>query len=110
MEEVIGEIKDEFDDVSELEYEKLDDFNFIFEGKTLLNDVCTIIGVDTETFNAVKGDADSVAGLLLEIIGQIPKVNERVSYNDYSFKIVSVNRRRIERVHICLSKPTNEEK
>ncbi|MFT6708911.1 MAG: putative hemolysin, partial [Flavobacteriales bacterium] len=55
------------------------------------------------------GDADSVAGLLLEIIGQIPKANERASYNDYNFKIVSVNRRRIERIHIFLPQPTHEE-
>jgi putative hemolysin len=108
MEEVIGEIKDEFDDDTEVEYEKIDDYNYIFEGKTLLNDVCRIIGVDTETFNEVKGDADSVAGLLLEIIGQIPKINERITYQDYIFKIVSVNRRRIERVHIKLPKSTNE--
>jgi gliding motility-associated protein GldE len=108
MEEVIGEIKDEFDDDSEVEYEKIDDYNFIFEGKTLLNDVCRVIGVDTETFNEVKGDADSVAGLLLEIIGQIPKINERITYQDYTFKIVSVNRRRIERVHIKLPKSTDE--
>jgi putative hemolysin len=108
MEEVIGEIKDEFDDDTEVEYEKIDDYNFIFEGKTLLNDVCRIIGVDTETFDEVKGDADSVAGLLLEIIGQIPKINERINYQDYSFKIVSVNRRRIERVHIKLPKNTDE--
>ncbi|MFT4664501.1 MAG: putative hemolysin [Polaribacter sp.] len=109
MEEVIGEIKDEFDDDSEVEYEKLDDFNYIFEGKTLLNDVCRVMGLDTETFDEVKGDADSVAGLLLEIIGQIPKANERASYNDYNFKIVSVNRRRIERIHIFLPQPTHEE-
>jgi putative hemolysin len=108
MEEVIGEIKDEFDDDTEVEYEKIDDYNYIFEGKTLLNDVCRIIGVDTETFNEVKGDADSVAGLLLEIIGQIPKINERITYQDYTFKIASVNRRRIERVHIKLPKSTDE--
>ncbi|MFK7806584.1 MAG: gliding motility-associated protein GldE [Saprospiraceae bacterium] len=108
MEEVIGEIKDEFDDDSELEYEKLDDHNYIFEGKTLLNDVCRIIGVDTETFDEVKGDADSVAGLLLEIVGQIPKANARVEYNDFNFKIVSVNRRRIERIHISLPETNNE--
>lgn len=109
MEEVIGEIKDEFDDDSEVEYEKIDDFNYVFEGKTLLNDVCRIVGIDTETFDEVKGDADSVAGLLLEIIGQFPKVNEHIAYNEYNFKIVSVNRRRIERIHISLPQLSNEE-
>ncbi len=108
MEEVIGEIKDEFDDDSEVEYEKVDDFNYIFEGKTLLNDVCRIMGIDTETFDEVKGDADSVAGLVLEITGRITKVHEEVTYNDYVFKTVAVNRRRIERIHIQL--PAHEKK
>ena len=102
MEEVIGEIKDEFDDEVELEYRKLDDFNYLFEGKTLLNDVCRIIGVDTTTFDEVKGDADSVAGLVLELIGYIPKAETELSYNDYVFKIVSVDHRRIKQIQITL--------
>ena len=85
MEEVIGEIKEEFDDEVELEYKKIDDQNYLFEGKTLLNDVCRVIGVDTSTFDEVKGDADSVAGLFLEVVGQIPKVESEISYNDFHF-------------------------
>ncbi len=102
MEEVIGEIKEEFDDEVELEYKKLDDWNYLFEGKTLLNDVCRVIGVDTSTFDEVKGDADSVAGLFLEIVGQIPKVETEISYNDFHLKIVSVDNRRIKQVLITL--------
>lgn len=102
MEEVIGEIKDEFDDEVELNYQKLDDYNYIFEGKTLLNDVCRIIGVDTTTFDEVKGDADSLAGLILEIIGHIPKRERELKYNDYRFKIVSVDDRRIKEIQITL--------
>jgi len=104
MEEVIGEIKDEFDDEVEVEYQKLNDYNYIFEGKTLLNDVCRIIGVDTNTFDEVKGDADSVAGMILELIGYIPKVGREISYQDYIFRIVSVNRRRVEQIKITLPK------
>ncbi len=104
MEEVIGEIKDEFDDEIELNYQKLDDFNYIFEGKTLLNDVCRVIGVDTTTFDAVKGDADSVAGLILEFVGHIPKREQELKYNDYRFKIVSVDDRRIREIQITLPK------
>ena len=102
MEEVIGEIKDEFDDEEELDYTKIDDYNYIFEGKTLLNDVCRVIGVDTNTFDQIKGDADSVAGVILEIVGQIPKREQEIKYNDFRFKIVSVDDRRIREVQITL--------
>lgn len=104
MEEIIGEIKDEFDDEMELEYRKIDDFNYIFEGKTLLNDVCRVIGVDTSTFDEVKGDADSVAGLLLEMKGLIPRKGEVLEYNKYHFKVEAVNKRRIEEIRITLPK------
>jgi len=104
MEEVIGEIKDEFDDEVELDYQKLDDYNYIFEGKTLLNDLCRVIGIDTNSFDEIKGDADSVAGLILEIVGRIPKKEQEVKYNDYRFKIVSVDDRRIRKIQITLPK------
>jgi len=104
MEEIIGEIKDEFDDEVELVYKKIDDFNFLFEGKTLLNDLCRVIGVDTNTFDAAKGEADSLAGLILEIRGRIPKVDVEVNYNGFRFKIVSASKRRIEQVLVSLPK------
>ena len=103
MEEIIGEIKDEFDDEKEVVFQKLDDKNFIFEGKSLLNDVCRIIGIDTTTFDEVKGDADSVAGLLLELTGDIPKKDVEIAYEKYNFKIESVTKRRIERIKITLN-------
>ncbi|MCB0588961.1 MAG: gliding motility-associated protein GldE, partial [Phaeodactylibacter sp.] len=105
MEEVIGEIKDEFDDEVEVVFKKIDDFNYLFEGKTLLNDVCRIVGIDTNTFDEVKGEADSLAGLILEITGVIPKVDSEIPYNQFRFKVVSVNRRRIEQILFTLPKP-----
>jgi len=102
MEEVIGEIKDEFDDEIELEYKKLDDYNYLFEGKTLLNDVCRVVGIDTNTFDDIKGDADSVAGVILEAVGQIPKREQEIKYNDYCFKVVSVDDRRIRQIQLTL--------
>lgn len=104
LEEVLGEIKDEFDDEIEVVYRQLDAYNFLFEGKTLLNDVCRIIGVDTTTFDEVRGDSDTVAGLVLELIGEIPKKETEVKYNDYNFKIVQVSKRRIVQVLITLPK------
>ncbi len=104
MEEVIGEIKDEFDDTIEVEFKKIDDFNFFFEGKTLLNDVCRVVGIDTGIFDDDKGDADSLAGLLLEIIGFIPKKGRVVYSGEYRLEVMVVNKRRIEQIKITLPK------
>jgi len=102
MEEVIGDIRDEFDEEVEIEFEKLDDFNYVFEGKTLLNDLCRAIGISTDTFGDVKGGADSVAGLILELLGKIPRKNLEIKYKEYRFKILSVSIKRIEKVQITL--------
>ena len=80
----------------------MNEFNYIFEGKTLLNDMCRVMHLETTTFDDVKGDADTIAGLMLELVGVIPKINSKVSYNQYHFKIVSVNKRRIKQVQITL--------
>lgn len=104
MEEVIGDIKDEFDDTPEVVFQKVDDFNYLFEGKTMLNDVCRVIGIDTTSFDAIKGDADSVAGMILEMLGQIPKKDRMVEYAGFKFKVTSVSKRRIEEVLITLPK------
>ena len=104
MEEVIGDIKDEFDDHEEVEYKKIDDFNYLFEGKTLLNDVCRVMGLDTNTFDEVKGEADSLAGLVLEFLGHLPKQDKEITYNQFKFKIVSVSKRRIIQILITLPK------
>ncbi len=102
MEEIIGDIKDEFDDESEVVFQKIDDNNYIFEGKTLLNDMCRIIGVPVDVFDSVKGEADSVAGLLLELCGQFPRKDALIHYNEYTFKVVSVSKRRIEEVRLTI--------
>jgi putative hemolysin len=102
MEEVIGEIRDEFDDETDLDYQKIDDSTYIFEGKTLLNDVCRVVKIDTETFESIKGDADSLAGLVLELIGDFPKPDTEVTHNNYLFKVLVVNKRRIEKVQVTL--------
>lgn len=100
MEEVIGDIKDEFDEVEDVEFVKLSKGNYIFEGKSLLNDVCRIIGVDTNYFDDEKGESDSLAGLIIEMTGAIPKVEQEIEYRDILFKIVSVSKRRIERINL----------
>jgi len=100
MEEVIGDIKDEFDEEEEVEYVKLSEGNFIFEGKSLLNDVCRIIGVDSYYFDDEKGESDSLAGLIIEITGALPKLEAEIEYKNILMKIVSVSKRRIEKINL----------
>jgi putative hemolysin len=108
MEEIIGDIKDEFDE-DDLNYKKIDDHNFIFEGKTLINDVCRIIGVPADTFDKVRGESDSLAGMILEISGKFAAVNESVKYEQYEFTVLAVEKMRIQRVKLTIHQPVEEE-
>jgi len=101
MEEIIGDIRDEFDE-EELNYKKIDDNNFIFEGKTLINDVCRVLGLPSDTFEAVRGESDSLAGLIIEISGKFASVNESVSYEQYQFTVLEVDKMRIQRVKVTI--------
>jgi len=102
MEEVIGDIKDEFDEEEEVDYVKLSEGKYIFEGKSMLNDVCRIIGLDTSYFDEVKGESDSLAGLVLEMVGHIPKSEYQIVHEDVELKIVSVTNRRIEKIAVSI--------
>lgn len=106
IEEVIGDIKDEFDDDGEIEFKKIDELNYLFEGKTLLNDLSRVISAPPELFDEARGDADSLAGLVLELSGYIPKVGEIFNSDGYLFKVVTVNKRRIEQILVTLPNPT----
>ena len=108
LEEVIGDIQDEFDENDEIIYEQLDDLNFIFDGKTLLNDVCRVIDVPTNTFDDVKGEAESFAGLLLELLGQFPEEEQEVECGDFRLKVVAMNPRRVEEILITLPEVEDE--
>jgi CBS domain containing-hemolysin-like protein len=102
MEEVIGDIKDEFDDEAEVDFIKIDEKNFVFDGKTLLKDVCRLLEIDSNAFDIIRGEADSLAGLLLEINGSFPRKETEITYNQFRFKVVSVNNRRIEKVKVTI--------
>jgi len=101
LEEVIGDIKDEFDQEEE-EYVKLDDYNYVFEGKIMINDVCRVIGESVEKFDDIKGDADSLAGIILELFGKIPKAGKVIQYENYTFRIIASTERRIERIKMTI--------
>ncbi len=104
IEEVIGDIKDEFDEDQELEYRRLSDHEFIFEGKTMLIDVCRLMDVDKSSFEEVDGDADSLAGMILDINGKMPVIGQKISFPPFSFTILSVSPKRIERIKVQIDK------
>ena len=101
LEEIVGEINDEFDE-EEKTYSKLNYNTYIFEGKTLLSDFCKIIGVDDDEFAEVEGDADTLAGLLLELKGDFPSKYEKIDYSDYTFEVMDLEGRRISRIKVQL--------
>ena len=109
MEEVLGDITDEFDDHESADYIKINDHNYIFEGKTMLNDVCKIIGVETAEFDKVRGDADSLAGIVLELVGQIPKMDQEMEFERFKFKIISASKKRVEKIKITIEDIVYEE-
>lgn len=99
LEEIFGEINDEFDEEL-LTYSKLDDNKYIVEGKLLINDFCKITQTEDDFFDQVKGDSETVAGMLLELNGRIPARNETIKYKHFSFTIESVDNRRIKRIKV----------
>ncbi len=102
MEEVVGEIRDEFDADEDVDYVKINDHTYIFEGKTLLNDVIKVLNLDNEIFEEGRGNADSLAGLILELESIIPKQNKMISYKNMKLTITNVSKRRIEKVKIVI--------
>lgn len=108
MEEIIGDIRDEFDE-DDVQYKKIDDNNYLFEGKTLINDVCRLIGLSGDTFDEVRDESDSLAGLILEIAGKFPAVNEMVSYKNFDFTVLNLDKMRIQRVKLTIREEQTEE-
>ena len=101
LEEIVGEINDEFDE-EEKYYSKLNYNTYVFEGKTLLSDFCKIIKVDDDEFSEVEGDADSLAGLLLELKGEFPSIHEKLEYKHYTFEVLGIEERRISRIKVTI--------
>jgi len=102
IEEIVGEINDEFDE-DDITYSKLDDYNFVFEGKTLLNDLYRITGIDdADEFDKARGESETLAGFILEIVGNMPHRNQEVEFNNYRFKVEAVDNRRIKRIKVTI--------
>jgi putative hemolysin len=105
VEEVIGEIKDEFDDEESIN-KKIDDFTYVFEGKYMINDACKAMNLPVDAFDDWRGESDSVAGLLLEIAGEFPQVNTTLTTTKFDFVPLAINKNRIDSVKIII-KQTN---
>ncbi len=103
LEEIVGEINDEFDDDGH-HYSKIDKDTYIFEAKTSLNDFLKIVEAESDYFNQIKGDSDSIAGLILEKTGVIPKISEKIEFPPYMFTIESSDERRIKRVKVNIKR------
>jgi len=108
MEEVVGEIWDEFDEEEDADFVKINDREYIFEGKTMLNDVGRIMSIELEAFEAFRGDADSLAGLVLENTRILPKKDTEINLGGYRFITIAVNKRRIERIKVIKPEQPHE--
>lgn len=109
LEEIIGDIKDEFDDEESVN-KKLDDNIYIIEGRTMINDVCKMLGLTLDTFDKVRGDSDSLGGMLLELAGDFPKANETILCGDFEFTVLEVARNRIQKVKVVIKPHVNGKK
>jgi len=109
LEEIVGEITDESDSgTEEFVYKKIDQNTYEFEGKTTINDFCKIIQVDDDIFDEVKGESDSLAGLILELEGKIPEKGDETCFQNYTFTIAEVDLKRIRRIKVNISKVEND--
>ncbi|MBD8488701.1 gliding motility-associated protein GldE [Echinicola sp. CAU 1574] len=102
IEEIIGEINDEFDDSEESLFKQIDDSTYVFEGKVSLNDFCKRLELDPQSFDEVKGDSESLGGLLLEINAKLPKNGSKIQFDKFTFTILAVDARRIKKVKVKL--------
>jgi gliding motility-associated protein GldE len=110
IEEIVGEINDEFDIESENTFfSRIDEHNYIFEGKTTINDMCRVLGIDDRIFDDAKGESESLAGLILELAGKMPATGETFSFGEYAFRIEAADKRRIKKVKITIPTPADQE-
>jgi putative hemolysin len=101
LEEIIGDIKDEFDE-EDATHRKVDDNNYIFDGKIMINDVSKIMDLPTETFDNVRGESESLAGLVLELAGEIPPVNHSIENGDFEFTVLEVEKNRLQKIKVTI--------
>jgi len=100
IEEIVGDINDEYDD-EDLSYSKLDDNNYVFDGKTTIKDFCKVLDVEDEMlFEEEKGESETLAGFILEVSGKFPKKGEEINFHTYTFTVEALDRKRIKQVKV----------
>jgi putative hemolysin len=102
IEEIIGEINDEFDEIDDVSFKQLDDQTFIFEGKTSLNDFCKKLEIEPQVFDEVRGENESLGGLLLELNTRLPKSGAKIVYDRFEFTVTAVDAKKIKKVKVFL--------
>ena len=101
IEEIVGEINDEFDiEAENVFFSRIDNHNYVFEGKTTINDMCRVLGLDDRIFDEAKGESESLAGLILELAGKLPVTGETYSLGEFTFRVEVADKRRIKKVKI----------
>src|SRR5574344_348237 len=109
LEEIVGEINDEYDDDDKL-YTLIDKNTYLFEAKIMLTDFFKIEGIDEFAFSKIAEEADTLAGLILELKGEIPSVNELIRYKNYTFEVLEMDERRISKVKVIINESTEDKK
>jgi putative hemolysin len=105
LEEIVGDIKDEFDEEESM-VKKIDDFHYLVEGKTPIIDLCNFIDISSGFFDAVKGESDTVAGLFLELAGAFPTLQQVVKYKQFSFTVLEIQKNRIHKIQLIINPQT----
>jgi gliding motility-associated protein GldE len=109
LEEIVGEITDESDE-DQMLFRKIDDKTYIFEAKILLNDFCKVVDINEDIFEEVRGESETLAGLILELTGEIPQKDQIIKFGDFIFRIQSADRRRIKEIRVEINKHDEDNK
>jgi putative hemolysin len=103
IEEIFGDINDEYDEEEEVNYTQVDENTYVFEGKVLINDLCRLLNLEPDYFDDVRGNSESLAGLLLELFSRMPRTGEIATHRTITFKVQSADKKRIKKVRVLLS-------
>jgi CBS domain containing-hemolysin-like protein len=109
LEEIVGEITDESDE-DQLLFRKLDEKTYIFEAKISLNDFCKVVGIEEDILEEVRGESETLAGLILELTGEIAQKDQVIEYGDFIFRIESADKRKIKEVRVEINKNDGDNK
>jgi CBS domain containing-hemolysin-like protein len=104
LEEIVGEIDDEYDDDDERTFHRLNQNTYLFEAKTALSEFLRTVGLDDDYFDEAEGEADTLAGLLLELKGEFPQLHERLIYRDLTFEVMEMDERRIQKIKVVIKR------